>query len=141
MQAAEQMIDRYVAAVLAKDVAGLAALYSPDVVVFDAWAAWRYDGLLAWRPALERWLGGLGDERVIVTFDGVQAHSVGEAVVVSAIVRYAGVSPTGAALRAIENRLTWLLIGDHAEWRIAHEHTSSPLHADTAAPMFERSTG
>jgi uncharacterized protein (TIGR02246 family) len=134
----QALIDRYVAAVLAQDVAALAAFYAPDVVVFDAWAAWRYDGLAAWRPALERWLGGLGEERVVVTFDGVQAHAVGGSVLVSAIVRYAGVSPTGEALRAIENRLTWLLTGEGADWRIAHEHTSSPLDADTAAPMFER---
>lgn len=132
---AEAVSARYAAAVLAQDAEALADLYAPDVVVFDAWAVWRYNGLPAWRPVLQGWLGGLGDQRVVVAFDDLQARGAGDLVIVSAIVRYADISPAGETLKAMENRLSWAI---GADGRIVHEHTSSPLVPDTGKGLLNR---
>ena len=39
----EAMMAEYASAVLAKDPARVAALYAPDVRVFDTWGIWSYD--------------------------------------------------------------------------------------------------
>ena len=40
----------YAQAVRAKDVEAFAALYDPDVHVFDMWGTWSLRGLPAWCP-------------------------------------------------------------------------------------------
>src|SRR5207344_2011723 len=50
-----QILDRYKAAVRARDVEALMRLYDPKVRVFDAWGIWSYEGADAWRTAVEGW--------------------------------------------------------------------------------------
>jgi uncharacterized protein (TIGR02246 family) len=133
-----QVLAGYQAAVLAKDVEAFIKLYAQDVRVFDAWGAWSYQGAGAWRQVVRQWFDSLGEESVVVTMDEVQVTGTRDFAVVSVIVTYAGVSPAGERLRAMQNRLTWAisLMGDG--WKIVHEHTSAPIGFDDLKAILAR---
>jgi uncharacterized protein (TIGR02246 family) len=124
----------YAAAVGGKDVDAFAALYAEDVRVFDLWGSWSYDGLAAWRNAAEEWFRSLGDERVAVHFAEAR---VGERSL-SAFVTYRGLSAAGEDLRAMVNRLTWVLERRDDEWKIVHEHTSAPAGLEDGKVQLSR---
>jgi uncharacterized protein (TIGR02246 family) len=135
----EQVLERYAAAVRAKDVDAFVALYADDVRVFDLWGRWSYEGAAAWRQMAEGWFDSLGSERVDVEFQGVQALVSGDIAVAHAFVTFQGISADGAALRAMNNRLTWALRKTaHGGWRIVHEHSSAPVDPDTAKVQLQR---
>ncbi len=123
----QRVIGSYAAAVLAKDVEAFMRLYQPTVRVFDAWGVWLYEGAPAWQIAVEGWFASLGAERVRVSFSDVQTVAEQTLATVSAVVTYAAESATGEPLRAMQNRLTWVLRETGHVFRIAHEHTSAPI--------------
>ena len=142
MNDAEKSIDRvlrsYESAVFSKDVAAFVQLYDPSVRVFDAWGVWSYDGAAAWQRAVEGWFTSLGSERVKVTFDDVQTSGGRDLAFACAIVTYAGVSAQGEPLRAMQNRLTWVLRTSGHRLRIVHEHTSAPIDFAESKAILER---
>lgn len=132
------LVDAYRAAVFARDVDALAALYDPEVRVFDTWGRWSYDGRPAWRAMLAEWLGSLGTERVRVEMDEVRAEVTPELAVAHAFVTYQGLSAEGQPLRAMTNRLTWIVRRREGAWRIVHEHTSAPIDFDGMKAILKR---
>lgn len=133
-----RVLDSYAAAVLAKDAGQLMRLYDPDVRVFDAWGVWSYVGVEAWQRAVEAWFTSLGTERVKVSFDEVRATASKEVSSVSAIVTYAGLSAQGEPLRAMQNRITWVLRTTGHVPRIVHEHTSAPVGFEDMKAILQR---
>ena len=133
-----QVLEAYKAAVLGKDVDAFMRLYDQKVRVFDMWGMWSYEGAAAWRKMIETWFGSLGSELVKVSMDDVQATAGRELAMVSAIVTYAGVSAEGEELRAMQNRLSWVLKPEGGAWKIVHEHTSAPVGFDDAKAMLRR---
>jgi len=134
-----RIVGSYAAAVLAKDVEAFMRLYHPTVRVFDAWGIWLYDGAPAWRIAVEGWFSSLGSERVRVSFSELQSAAEGSMAVVSAVVTYAAESAQGEALRAMQNRLSWVFRESGHVFRIAHEHTSAPLGFEDSKAILTRS--
>ena len=130
--------DAYRDAVRAKDVDALVALYAVDVRVFDLWGAWSYDGRDAWRRTVEGWFASLGDERVAVSFDEAQATVVGDAAVTHAFVTYRNLAADGTPGRAMQNRLSWMLVRAAGGWTIVHEHTSAPVDPETGRVVLQR---
>jgi len=122
-----RILESYASAVFAKDVQAFMRLYDPDVRVFDAWGVWSYEGAAAWQVAVEGWLTSLASERVKVTFSAVQSFVGRDWASVSALVTYAGISAQGEPLRAMQNRITWVLRTSGHVLRIMHEHTSAPI--------------
>ncbi len=124
----EEMLERYAAAVRAKDVDAFMELYADDVRTFDLWQEWTYDGKDALRRMVTEWFGSLGnDEVVAVRFEGVRTQTGSDVAAVSAFTTYANVSPDGTEQRSMNNRLTWILRKEpDGAWKIAHEHTSAP---------------
>ena len=114
-------------------------LYDPNVRVFDAWGVWEYEGADAWRRAVEGWLTSLGTERVKVSFDEVKSLLGKDVSSVSAIVTYSSLSAEGIQLRAMQNRITWVLRTVGHVPRIVHEHTSAPLSFDDMKAILVRS--
>lgn len=133
-----RVLESYESAVFAKDVDAFMRLYDPSVRVFDAWGVWSYEGSAAWQRAVEGWFTSLGSEKVKVRFEEVQTSPGRELAVVSAIVTYAGVSATGEQLRAMQNRITWVLRTTAHVLRIVHEHTSAPIGFDDSKAILER---
>ena len=128
----------YAAAVLAKDPARLAALYAPDVRVFDAWGVWSFEGADDWTRNLQGWLGALGDEHVAVQFNDVRLAQQNETGCLSAIVTYSAIDGDGRVLHAMQNRLSWFLTRIAGCWRIVHEHTSAPIDFDHQKAILHR---
>jgi ketosteroid isomerase-like protein len=119
--------DAYRRAVYEKDVEAFLGLYSLNARVFDTWGVWSYEGIGERRKVIEEWFSSLGEERVSVTMDCIQVLAVAELTTLSARVSYAAVSASGVELRAMQNRLTWVLRPEGGTWKIAHEHTSVPI--------------
>ena len=136
----QRVIGSYKAAVLAKDVEAFMRLYHPTVRIFDAWGVWSYEGADAWRIAVEGWFASLGSEKVKVTFAEVQSTAEPASAVVTAIVTYAGESVQGEPLRAMQNRITWVLRESGHVLRIAHEHTSAPIGFEDAKAILVRAS-
>ena len=128
----------YESAVFKKDVEALMRLYDPEVRVFDAWGVWSYEGAEAWQRTVEGWFTSLGTERVKVSFADVQAFTGKDMASVSAIVTYAGVSAEGQPLRAMQNRISWVLRTTGHVPRIVHEHTSAPIGFDDSKAILVR---
>jgi ketosteroid isomerase-like protein len=78
------------------------------------------------------------DERVVVEFTDVGALGGDDFVGVHAFVRYEATAGDGRPLRAMYNRVTWVLVRREAGWRIAHEHTSAPIDFESFKPIVER---
>ena len=124
----EEMLDAYAAAVRAKDADAFLALYADDVRSFDLWERWSYDDKDALSAMVSGWFGSLADDETVeVSFDEIRTQPGEDVAAVSAFTTFAAVSPSGERLRAMNNRLTWVLRRDaDGAWKIAHEHTSAP---------------
>ena len=133
-----RVLGSYESAVFSKDVEAFMRLYDPGVRVFDTWGVWSYEGAAAWQRAIEGWFTSLGTERVKVAFEEVQTSGGREVAAVSAIVTYAGVSAQGEQLRAMQNRITWVLRTTGHNLRIIHEHTSAPIDFNESKAILER---
>ena len=131
-------LETYKSAVLAKNAETFMHLYDPDVRVFDCWGMWSYEGAAAWRVAVEGWFSSLGSESVRVTFEDVQIITGQGFASMSAVVTYAGVSAQGQELRAMQNRITWVLKTSGHVLRIVHEHTSAPVGFEDAKAILKR---
>lgn len=133
------LFDRYQRAVAEKDAGAFLALYEDDVIVFDTWGRWSYDGVTAWREMVDDWFGGLGDERVAVECELVSSLVGGDIAATNAFVTYRGLAADGSELRAMQNRLTWVLRrrGDGG-WGIVHEHSSAPADFESGRVMLRR---
>lgn len=133
-----RILAAYESAVFKKDVRTFMHLYDPSVRVFDAWGVWLYEGAEAWQRAVEGWFTSLGTERVKVTFEDVTSWVGKEVSSVCAVVTYAGMSATGETLRAMQNRITWVLRASGHVPRIVHEHTSAPLGFEDSKAILVR---
>ena len=131
-------IETYKAAVLAKNVDTFMHLYDPEVRVFDTWGTWSYEGAAAWRIAIEGWFSSLGGESVRVSFDDVKIIGDAGFAAVSAVVTYAAISAQGEGIRAMQNRLSWVLKNRGHVWRVVHEHTSAPVGFEDAKAILKR---
>jgi ketosteroid isomerase-like protein len=134
----QRVLETYKSAIHAKDVVTFMRLYDPKVRVFDTWGIWSYEGAATWQSAVEAWFGSLGTEMVKVTFEDVQTSGTSDMAVVNAIVTYAGVSNKGEQLRAMQNRLTWVMKTSGHVLRIVHEHTSAPVGFDDMKAILHR---
>ncbi|HEY4079177.1 MAG TPA: nuclear transport factor 2 family protein [Burkholderiaceae bacterium] len=133
-----QILELYKAAVLAKDAEAFIRLYDPSVRVFDTWGVWSYEGAEAWQRAVEGWFTSLGAERCKVSFEDVKMSIGKEFSILSAIVTYAAIAPSGEALRSMQNRISWGLKTSGHMPRIVHEHTSAPVGFEDMKAMLQR---
>lgn len=131
-------LDTYKSAVLAKNAETFMDIYDSEVRVFDAWGIWSYEGAAAWKAAVEDWFSSLGSDTVRVTFDDVEIMAEPSFATVSAFARYAAVSAQGQELRAMQNRITWVLKSRGHVLRVVHEHTSAPIGFEDTKAILKR---
>jgi ketosteroid isomerase-like protein len=134
---AREMLARYAGAIHALDPQAVLSLYDKDVVVFDAWNAWSYEGLDAWSAAVQRWLGRADAQQ---RFDAQDVRATGDAdfIAVHAMARYSELAGDGSVRGAIDNRLGWVIRRTPAGWKIVHEHTSAPVDFETMKAFTKR---
>jgi ketosteroid isomerase-like protein len=131
-------LDTYKSAVLAKNAETFMHLYDPDVRIFDTWGIWSYEGVAAWRVAVEGWFSSLGSESVRVTFEDVKIMGEPSFASMTAFARYAAFSAQGQELRAMQNRISWVLRSRGHVLRVVHEHTSAPIGFEDAKALLKR---
>jgi ketosteroid isomerase-like protein len=134
----ESLFESFSDAVYNKDVEAYLALFDENILVFDMWQSWSYDGLPAWSTMVEGWFSSLGSDRDRVTFREQRMDVSGDMGFVTAIVRFAAVSETGEELRFLDNRLTWVIRRTGASWKIVHQHTSGPIDFSTMKVMLKK---
>ncbi|CAN5541067.1 hypothetical protein BH10BDE1_BH10BDE1_18840 [soil metagenome] len=128
----------YKKSVFEKNVEDFVSIYAPNLMVYDAWDKWSIEGLPAWREMATEWLGSLGDERVVVDFDNLRETTQDRMAFATAIVRYTAVDASGAKLRSLENRHTWVFERTKAGWQIVHQHSSAPASGETMKISLSR---
>ena len=133
-----RVIEAYTAAIAARDIDAFLRLYDPSVRIFDAWGAWSYEGIPAWRAPIESWFASHPDDRHVVTFEDVSSISTPALVSVAAVVTYAMVSARGESVGAMQNRLTWVLKPGAGGLSIVQEHTSVPVGFDDQKAILQR---
>ncbi len=121
-----RVADRYAAAVLERNVDEFMRNYAQEVRVFDTWRRAAYEGASEWRKMADDWFGSLGTDTVIVTFEELHVTGTLELAMATALVGYEGRSAEGDKLKAMQNRLTWVLARTGDTYKIIHEHTSVP---------------
>ena len=99
-------------------------LYDEQALVFDLWDQAYEVNPLAWRKLIEDWLGSLGEEEVKVDFKRVAIHQSGALGFASALIHVQAISPEGAILRRMKNRLTLVLTKSEYGWTVIHQHIS-----------------
>ncbi|MBI3886504.1 MAG: nuclear transport factor 2 family protein [Opitutae bacterium] len=128
----------YQAAVATKDTEAFAALYDEHVRVFDLWGPWASDGVAARRAMAVDWLGSPGSARVLVETQDVRIFPADAVATADAFLTYRAVAADGRELRAMSNRLTWVLRLVGGAWKIVHEHTSAPVEPGTLKAILKR---
>jgi ketosteroid isomerase-like protein len=138
MNEIHELFERYSKAVFQKDIEEFISLFDDEVIVFDMWQHWSFNGLDSWREMVKGWFSSLGENRDVITFDSVQIHTSGELAYAGSFVRFAAVSEQGVELRFLENRLTWVLQKKGQTWKIIHQHTSGPIDFNTMKVILHR---
>jgi uncharacterized protein (TIGR02246 family) len=133
-----RFLQAYQAAVAARDVDALVALYDEDAEVFDAWGAWSHRGRAAWRAVARDWLAAHDDGRHVVEFEDVRTELAPGLAVVHAFVRYAWLDAAGTRRRAMDNRYGAVLRLRDGGWKVVHEHTSAPIDFETSKAIMKR---
>ena len=90
-----QICDGYKRAVYEKDVEAFIGLYHQEARVFDTWGVWSYEGVRERKEVIEKWFSSLGEERVRVMIDRMQAEVVRDLATLSARAIYVGLSAAG----------------------------------------------
>jgi uncharacterized protein (TIGR02246 family) len=134
----ESLFKIYKTAVFQKDVEAFVSIFDEDVRVFDMWQHWAYDGLPAWREVAENWFTSLGSDNDVVTFDEIQVHESGDLAIITALMKFTAVSEKGEELRYLQNRMTWIARKKDEDWKIIHQHTSSPVDVETMKVILKR---
>jgi ketosteroid isomerase-like protein len=130
------VLDRYTAAVRAKDIAAYVALYHDDMHVFDLWSDWSLRGIQAWHDLTVGWFSSLGSEYVVVGVDDTHTSVSGDLAIGHAFLTYTAFSAEGKQLRWLSNRITMALRRSGEVWKIIHQHTSAPIdHASRKAAL------
>ena len=131
----EALLDAYSQAVYQKDLTQLMALYTDDVVVFDAFDNWEYRGKPAWSQAIAAWFNKMGDDLIRITFNQTNAEFDDHVGGISAEALYEGIGKTENY--TMTNRITLGLRKDGNDWKISHEHTSLPVKQTTGQSIYK----
>lgn len=132
-----QLLNTYKTAAMAKDVDTFISLYAQEVVIYDMWSQWSYQGRTAWQNAVNNWFNSLGDEQVIIEITSPQLIIGQQLATIHALVTFKGLSAAGKELHAMRNRFTWVLKNQNGAWEILHEHSSAPINSETSKVILQ----
>ena len=138
MKELKSFFETYKTAVFEKDVNAFISMYDENILVFDTWQEWTYEGIAAWKDMVKGWFESLGTVRDAVTFEDIQIHDKGDMALLTAIAKFTAVSEKGEPLRYLQNRLTWVANKRNGDWKIIHQHISSPIDFETMKVILTR---
>lgn len=138
MNELESFFDAYKTAVFEKNVDAFIALYDENILVFDTWQEWTFEGIAAWKIMVNGWFESLGSVRDAVSFEDTRIQNNGDLALLTAIAKFTAVSENGETLRYLQNRLTWVANRKEGDWKIIHQHISSPIDFETMKVILTR---
>lgn len=129
------LVDSWLSAVKAKDVAGIVAHYAPDIVAFDAIAQLRFEGVDAYR---EHWAACFTMCPGAMTFElrDLTVTAADGVAFCHCLNRCGGTDDSGVE-KAAWMRATIGLRRTGGRWLITHEHWSAPFDPESGKVLFD----
>ena len=137
--AVEELYERWSSAVRRRDVDAIISFYTDDVVAFDAIMALQFEGKQAYRDHWQSCMEycPMGDKEMVFDMHGLEIESGGDIAFVHALVQ-CGYKDAGK-IEASWMRMSAGLRQEAGQWKIAHEHFSSPFEMPSGKAMFHLS--
>ena len=132
------LLIKYQEAVKDKNLIQFLSIYDVSITVYDMWNVWSYKGLEEWRGMAEGWFSSLGEEVDTVQFSETVVEAGQDMATLYTMVKYTAFSMDGIELRSLNNRMTWVLKRKDDQWKVIHEHSSSPGNLADASLMLEK---
>jgi uncharacterized protein (TIGR02246 family) len=123
-QAIRQLVERWAAAVRARDLAGILANHSSDMVMFDVPPPLVSIGIDAYGKTWDDFFSW-SDNPAVFDIDDMNITAGTDVAFVTALMRCAGTEKNGDRIR-LEFRLTMGLRKIEGAWTVVHEHHSIP---------------
>ena len=133
----EEFFKVYKNSVWCKDSSAMINLYDEQAVIFDMWNKSYTIDPSAWAKIIEDWFGSLGEEKVNVEFEMVKIHQSEDIGFASALIRFQAISPEGAVLRSMKNRITLGFSKSGDTWKVIHQHTSAPISSNGLTAILD----
>jgi uncharacterized protein (TIGR02246 family) len=122
--AIRKLVEDWARAVRAKDLKGILANHSPEILMFDVPPPLESKGIDSYRKTWDLFFSW-SDDPVIFDFNEVDITAGSDVAYVTALMRCSGTEPKGERTR-LEFRLTIGLRKIGGQWTVMHEHHSIP---------------
>jgi len=122
--AIRELVESWARAVRAKDLDGILAHHSADILMFDVPPPLALKGIDAYRKSWDQFFVW-SEEPVVFDIDDMNITAGSDVAFVAALMRCAGTEKSGERIR-LEFRLTVGLRKLDGQWTIVHEHHSIP---------------
>ncbi|HTN31397.1 MAG TPA: nuclear transport factor 2 family protein [Pseudomonas sp.] len=128
------LLDRWANSVRERDLDGIAAIYTEDIVAFDAIGALRFSGLPSYR---EHWRRCLEQTKGEVLFQLQDLHIEQDGSLACAFgLCHCGCENEQGEMEGAWMRFTQLMRRSSEQWRIIHEHWSAPFDPQSGQTHF-----
>lgn len=134
-----QLYEEWLGAVRRQDVDGVVALYTDDVLAFDAILALQFRGREAYRKHWQTCMEfcPMGEKEMVFEMHGLEVQSEGDVAFAHALMRCG--HKDGEKVEASWMRMSSGLRRLDGQWKIAHEHFSAPFEMPSGKAMFHLS--
>jgi uncharacterized protein (TIGR02246 family) len=122
--AIRELVENWVSAVRAKDLHGILANHSSDILMFDVPPPLASKGLAAYAKTWDLFFSW-SDDPVIFDIKSMDITAGDDVAFVAALMRCAGIEKSGERIE-LEFRLTIGLHKIGGQWMVLHEHHSIP---------------
>lgn len=122
--AIRELVEKWASAVRARDLTGILASHSPEIVMFDVPPPLVSKGIDAYRKTWELFFSW-ADDPVVFDFNEMDVTAGDDVAFVTALMKCAGTETNGERTR-LEFRLTIGLRKIGGRWIVMHEHHSIP---------------
>jgi ketosteroid isomerase-like protein len=119
-----KLLEDWARAVRAKDLDGILANHSPELLMFDVPAPIESKGIDAYRKTWELFFSW-SDDPVVFDFNEMDITAGNDLAYVTALMRCAGTEKNGERIK-LDFRLTTGLRKIGGQWTVMHEHHSIP---------------
>ncbi len=122
--AIRELVEDWARAVRAKDLKGILANHSPEMLMFDVPPPLESKGIDAYRKSWDLFFSW-SDDPVVFDFNEMEITAGNDVAYVTALMRCAGTETKGERIK-LEFRLTIGLRKIGGQWIVMHEHHSIP---------------
>jgi ketosteroid isomerase-like protein len=119
-----ELLEDWARAVRAKDLKGILANHSPEMVMFDVPPPLESRGIDAYKKTWDLFFSW-ADDPVVFDFNEMDITAGGDVAYVTALMRCAGTETNGERIK-LDFRLTVGLRKIDGQWTVMHEHHSIP---------------